>query len=83
MSGMAASLGSLVSGLILVISGTFLGTWSFLVIAVASAVILKLVLRLDSNYFAALAATYPLSELVAAQTAFIAKNHSGNIVVQP
>jgi NADPH:quinone reductase-like Zn-dependent oxidoreductase len=31
----------------------------------------------------ALAATYPLSELVAAQTAFIAKNHSGNIVVQP
>lgn len=31
----------------------------------------------------ALAATYPLSELVAAQTAFIAKEHSGNIVVQP
>ena len=31
----------------------------------------------------ALAATYPLSELVAAQTAFITKNHSGNIVVQP
>ena len=31
----------------------------------------------------ALAATYPLSELVAAQMAFIAKEHSGNIVVQP
>jgi NADPH:quinone reductase-like Zn-dependent oxidoreductase len=31
----------------------------------------------------ALAAAYPLSELIAAQTAFIAKEHSGNIVVQP
>jgi len=31
----------------------------------------------------ALAASYPLSDLVAAQTAFIAKEHSGNIVVQP
>jgi len=31
----------------------------------------------------ALAATYPLSDLVAAQTAFIAKEHSGNIVVKP
>jgi len=31
----------------------------------------------------ALAARYPLSDLVAAQTAFIAKEHSGNIVVQP
>lgn len=31
----------------------------------------------------ALAATYPLCELVAAQTAFIAKKHTGNIVVQP
>ena len=31
----------------------------------------------------ALAAIYTLSELVAAQTAFIAKEHSGNIVVQP
>ncbi|MEX0278374.1 MAG: alcohol dehydrogenase family protein [Ruegeria sp.] len=31
----------------------------------------------------ALAATYPLSELHAAQTAFIAKKHTGNIVVIP
>lgn len=31
----------------------------------------------------ALAATYPLSELHAAQTAFIAKKHTGNIVVVP
>ena len=31
----------------------------------------------------ALAANYHLYELVAAQTAFIAKEHSGNIVVQP
>ena len=31
----------------------------------------------------ALAATYPLSELHAAQTAFIAKQHAGNIVVCP
>ncbi|MEM6620320.1 MAG: alcohol dehydrogenase family protein [Pseudomonadota bacterium] len=31
----------------------------------------------------ALAATYPLSELVAAQKAFIAKAHTGNIVVLP
>ena len=31
----------------------------------------------------ALAATYPLSELHAAQTAFIEKNHTGNIVVTP
>ncbi|WP_299698670.1 alcohol dehydrogenase family protein [uncultured Tateyamaria sp.] len=31
----------------------------------------------------ALAATYPLSELHAAQTAFIAKQHTGNIVVVP
>ena len=31
----------------------------------------------------ALAATYPLSELHAAQTAFIAKQHTGNIVVIP
>ena len=31
----------------------------------------------------ALAATYPLCELVAAQTAFIVKKHTGNIVVQP
>ena len=30
-----------------------------------------------------LAATYPLAELRDAQAAFIAKNHSGNIVVQP
>jgi len=30
-----------------------------------------------------LAATYPLSELHAAQTAFIAKTHTGNIVVTP
>lgn len=32
---------------------------------------------------AALAATYPLSELHAAQTAFVAKQHTGNIVVMP
>ncbi len=31
----------------------------------------------------ALAATYPLAELHAAQTAFIAKKHTGNIVVTP
>lgn len=31
----------------------------------------------------ALAATYPLADLVTAQTAFIAKEHSGNIVVKP
>jgi NADPH:quinone reductase-like Zn-dependent oxidoreductase len=31
----------------------------------------------------ALAATYPLAELHAAQTAFIAKEHTGNIVVCP
>jgi len=31
----------------------------------------------------ALAATYPLHDLVAAQTAFIAKEHTGNIVVLP
>jgi len=30
-----------------------------------------------------LAATYPLTELREAQAAFIAKQHSGNIVVQP
>jgi NADPH:quinone reductase-like Zn-dependent oxidoreductase len=31
----------------------------------------------------ALAATYPLEELRAAQAAFIAKQHTGNIVVTP
>ena len=31
----------------------------------------------------ALAATYPLAELKAAQTAFIDKAHAGNIVVVP
>ena len=30
-----------------------------------------------------LAATYPLAELVAAQTAFMEKAHTGNIVVLP
>jgi NADPH:quinone reductase-like Zn-dependent oxidoreductase len=43
--------------------------------------LIRYIEQAKSNPF--LAATYPLDELRTAQAAFIAKNHTGNIVVIP